>query len=428
MARRQALESRNRRSVNRSLTLNGLSWPRLLSFASGIGMAAFALLTVEHYFAANYPSGIFEGSFCDISAFFNCDSSAYSPISALWGIPIGFFGLILGGMVALGAAFPSESFERTNKTLSLLNILCVVGLLVYSVVYLGSLCLLCGGFYAFSLLNYLLFWRYGRDRDGGLRRRWLSPSAKLLATALVFAAVGGWGVAEYHEARREAQSGGAAARAVEQFYSLEPVPWPSFVSPFWTARSTERFDEAPIRIVEYADLLCPDCRFLHEQLQKLKAEFAGKLNIAFQFFPLEARCNDVVDKDLHPGACELSYVAAYDPDLFLEIHDEIFANFRTAKESAEWRRELSRRHGVEAAVGDSVTQALVHRIIETGREYGRTSAEFAHGIRSTPTMIINNRMIIGTLPYEQLRAIFRALVDEAEDADRRFMESWEETG
>lgn len=414
--------------MRRSLTLNGLSRPRILSFASGIGMAAFSLLTVEHFFAANYPSGIFEGAFCDISAFFNCDSSAYSPISAIWGVPLGFFGLALGGLVSLGAVFPSESFERTNKTLALLNILGVVALLVYSVFFLGSLCLLCSGFYGFSLLSYLLFWRYGLEREGDFRRRWLSPSPKLLATASVIAALGAWGVSELHAAKREAQSGGAAARAVEQFFSLEPVPWPSFVSPRWTVRSSERFEDVPLRVVEYGDLLCSDCRFLAAQLERLEEEFAGKLNIAFQFFPLEARCNDVVDKDLHPGACELSYIAAHDPDRFREIHDEIFANFQAAKSSPEWRRDLSRRYGVQAAVEDSATRALVHRTIETGREYGRTSEEFAHGIRSTPTMIINNRMIIGTLPYEQLRAIFRALVEEAEGTERRFMENWEETG
>ena len=39
-------------------------------------------------------------------------------------------------------------------------------------------------------------------------------------------------------------------------------------------------------------------------------------------------------------------------------------------------------------------------------------------------MILNNRMIIGTLPYEQLQAIFQALVDEQDDGDRRFIESW----
>ena len=41
-------------------------------------------------------------------------------------------------------------------------------------------------------------------------------------------------------------------------------------------------------------------------------------------------------------------------------------------------------------------------------------------------MIVNNRMIIGTLPYAQLRAIFQALVDEHESGDHRFLESWVE--
>ena len=50
------------------------------------------------------------------------------------------------------------------------------------------------------------------------------------------------------------------------------------------------------------------------------------MNIAFQFFPLEAKCNDVVDKDKHPGSCDLSYMAAHDPEKFLSIHDEVFAD------------------------------------------------------------------------------------------------------
>ncbi len=42
-------------------------------------------------------------------------------------------------------------------------------------------------------------------------------------------------------------------------------------------------------------------------------------------------------------------------------------------------------------------------------------------------MILNNRMVIGTFPYEQLRAIFQALIDEHEaGAERRFIEQWVE--
>ena len=41
-------------------------------------------------------------------------------------------------------------------------------------------------------------------------------------------------------------------------------------------------------------------------------------------------------------------------------------------------------------------------------------------------MILNNRLVIGTFPYEHLRAIFQALVDRQEGG-KRFMESWEDS-
>ncbi|UCC73801.1 MAG: thioredoxin domain-containing protein [Gemmatimonadota bacterium] len=387
-------------------------------------MAVFSIMTIDHFYAANFPESIFEGSFCDISAFFNCDASAYASIAAIAGVPIGYFGLFVGTLVALGTVLPSASFERTNKTISLLNAVGVVALFLYAVFFLGSLCLLCTGFYVFSLISFFLFWKFGIDGEKGYTASWFRPSVKLLATFAVLVLFGAYGFTFYTDARRLAQSGGVAARAVKEYYNLSAVEWPSFISPFWAVKSTESFEDAPIRIVEYGDLLCSDCLVLYRQLKELKADFEGKMNIAFQFFPLEASCNDVVEKDLHPGACDVSYMAAYDPDKFLAIHDEIFENFRLARRNEEWRAELARRYEVEAALGDSATIALVDRMIQTGREYEKTHERYSHGIRSTPTMIVNNRMIIGTLPVEQLRAIFQALVDEHESGGRRFMENW----
>ncbi len=397
---------------------------RLLSALAGLGMIVASLITIDHYYLANFPESIYEGTFCDISAFFNCDSSAFSVLADLGGVPLGYFGMALGLLVMLGAIFPSAAFERTNKTLSLLNVVGVVFLLIFSIFYLKSLCLYCVLFYLFGIFSFVLFWRYGIDRDQpGIAFRWLRPSPKLLLTAGLVTLAGAHGFAQYTEARSEAQSGGVAARVVTEFYNLERVDWPSYISPFWTARATEEFEDAPIRIVEYGDLLCSDCLYLYEQLKRLKPEFEGTLNIAFQFFPLEAECNDVVEKDLHPGACDVSLMAIYDEDKFLEIHNEVFENFRQARYSREWQAELARRYGVEAALTDSATMAHLQRMIETGEEYEKTHEEYSHGIRSTPTMIINNRMIIGTLPYEQLRAIFQALVDEAE-GEGRFIENW----
>ncbi|MGB5303436.1 MAG: vitamin K epoxide reductase family protein [Gemmatimonadota bacterium] len=406
-----------------SLTLEGWTWKRVTSLAAGVGMTLASYMTIRHFFAANYPESIWEGSFCDISAFFNCDSSAYSGISAIAGVPIGVFGAIIGGLVVLGALIPSTALERTNKSLALANGIGVVTLALYSVFVLGSLCLLCTGFYVSSLASLFLFWRYGIDSDSsGFPARWLRPSLGVLVVLALFASTQAWAAMRYHEAKRDAQSGGVAARVVKQYFGLPEVEWPSEISIYRTASATDDFHAAPIRIVEYVDPLCSDCKYLYEQMARLKEEFGDHLNIAFQFFPLEAKCNDVVDKDKHPGACEMSYIAVHDPEKFPAIIDEVFANFEAAK-TPEWRAELARRYGVEAAATDSVTIAEVARQIATGAEYERTSDQYEHGIRSTPTMIINNRMVIGTFPYEQLKAIFQALVDEAA-GDTRFMESW----
>ncbi len=403
-----------------SLTVEGAGRRRFWNLLAGAGMIAASVLTIQHFFNANFPESIFRGSFCDLSAFFNCDSSAYSPIAHFHGVPMGYFGLCAGLLVVLGALFPSAAFERTNKFLAFFNALGVVGLFIYSVFFLKSLCLLCCGYYVFSLLSFFLFWRYGPG--------WSFPSVKLLAVFAVVALAGAYGFQLFYEAKKEAQFGGVAMKVVKEYYSLGEVQNPSFISPCWTARASERFEDAPIRVIEYVDFLCPDCLFLYKQLKQLEKEYEGKVNIAFQFFPLEAKCNTVVEKDLHPGACALSLMAAYDPAKFKAIHDEIFENFERAK-SPEWRAELAKKYGVEAALTDPAVKDLVQRIINTGAEYEKTSDKYAHGVRSTPTLIVNNRMIIGTLPYAHLKAIFESLLSEGGRAggEGRFMENWVDT-
>jgi len=330
---------------------------------------------------------------------------------------MGWPGLFLGILVCLGALFPSKAFEKTLKALTLLNALGVIALFVYSVFFLKSLCLLCTGYYLFSLLAVFLFWRYGL-------KGFPFPSFKQIVVFAVLFLAGAYGFHLYYRAEQDAQLGGVAARVVKEYYSLEKAPNPSFISPFMIAQSTDRFEDASIRVIEYADFLCPDCLFMYEQLNRLKTEFAGKINIAFQFFPLEAKCNTVVDKDRHPGACDLSYIAAKDPASFVSIYNEIFSHFEEAKDP-QWRAELARKYGVESALTDPAVKDLVQRIVATGTEYEKTSTQYAHGIRSTPTLIVNNRMIIGTLPYAQLRAIFESLLAESnKTGDRRFLENW----
>lgn len=415
-----------------SLTLPGSGLKRFWSFIAGAGMIAASWMTIRHFFAANFPESIWEGAFCDISAFFNCDSSAFSPIAHFGGVPMGWFGLFVGMLVVLGTIFPSAAFERTNKSIAILNAFGVMGLFLYSIFIQKSLCLLCSGFYVFSLLSFFLFWRYGlRSEKRGLPgffETYVRPSLKIALVSVVGLAVGAFGFREFYFAKKGAQMGGTAATIVKQYNELAVVGDPSFVSPYLIAQATPRWEDAPIRIVEYADYLCPDCLFLHQQLARLKAEFPGKMNIAFQFFPLDGQCNGVVEKNLHPGACDLSLIALRDPGLFPVIHEEIFAAYPESKKP-EWREELMKRHGLEDALTDPAAADMLRRIIATGAEYEKTSDKFSHGIRSTPTMIINGRMVIGTLPDPQMKAILESLLagDAAKPGAGKFIENWVET-
>jgi hypothetical protein len=131
----------------------------------------------------------------------------------------------------------------------------------------------------------------------------------------------------------------------------------------------------------------------------------------------------VVTKDKHPGACDLSYMMAARPDSFRAVHDAILQNMDSAKIEG-WRARFAATHRLEAALADTAIQNRVHALIRTGAEYPPTSPKFAHGIRSTPTLIVNGRMIIGTLPLPHMRAIFQALVFASQAGDAGFIESW----
>lgn len=393
--------------------------------AAGLGMAIVAALTVRHWFSVQFPASLADATSCGAAAsFFSCLDSANAPVAAPLGIPIGVYGLLVGGLLLLAALFPSAEFERFARRVSGLNLVLAAGLSAYSIVVLRSLCPLCFSYTGLSLVHFALVMVMRRQAgDAWAPLRPATAGIRYLVVFGVVTILAGWSVSVHREAKVAATSGSEADRLAARFMALEPVREPSFISPYMAIQSTPRFGDAPVRMVVYGDFLCSDCRFLAEQVHRLEQEFPGRLNVAFQFFPLEAKCNDVVDKDKFPGACDLAYAAAYRPERFRAIHDELFAAGPAAR-SASWQREFIRRHDAEAALTDPATRDVVHRMIATGAEYEKTSEQYAHGIRSTPTTIVNGRMLIGTLPYEHLRAIVQALLAES-GATSRYLENWQ---
>ena len=409
----------------KSLTLRGLNTLSVFHLVTSLLVIISAFLTLRHFFIANFPTSIYEGSFCDISVFFNCDSSAYSFIAQIFGVPLGYFGMAVGMASLMGVIFPSAALERTNKFINFFNVLGIVGLIFISLFIMRSLCLLCAAYYVFSFLNFGLYYKYGIDSEKGFIKQHFQPRVRYLVGIGILTLIGAVNIYAYHQAKIEAQVG-VANKIVQQYFNLPRAKTPSIISPYYTFQAAKNFEDAPIRIVEFADFQCPDCLKLRNDLEYLRKDFGDEMNVVFQFFPLDGKCNKVVEKDLHPQSCALSYIAAHDPSKFRAIHDEIFDNFNKTR-SDEWVRSLAQKYGVEDALTDEGTRNIVHNIINTGKEYEPTSERFKYGIRSTPTMIINERMVIGTLPKAQLRAIFRAILNKqkkGKDEAPEFIEDW----
>jgi protein-disulfide isomerase len=154
-------------------------------------------------------------------------------------------------------------------------------------------------------------------------------------------------------------------------------------------------DEAPVTIVQFAEFQCSYCRTARPVLERIVADYPGKVRVVFKDFPLPG----------HERARMAAVAAkcAHEQDKYFEIADHLYAN----------PGELDEPHlrGFAEAVGvrladwdmcfrDPIWQANVAQDVEDGR---------AAGVSATPTYFVNGRRITGAQRYER----FAALVEEA---------------
>jgi protein-disulfide isomerase len=159
---------------------------------------------------------------------------------------------------------------------------------------------------------------------------------------------------------------------------------------------------APVTIVEYADLQCPTCARLHEFLEnELLPKYGDKVRVIFKEFPLPWH--------------DWSATAAVANECAYQINPSAFPGFRTlifANQSAINTANLRERLlslGEDAGVDRSKLAACIDSEgslsrVEAARQEGKDL-----GINGTPTSFVNGRIVIG-LPPE---ATFDKIVDEA---------------
>lgn len=86
--------------------------------------------------------------------------------------------------------------------------------------------------------------------------------------------------------------------------------------------------DAPIKVVEYSDFMCPYCRNLAGAFSNYMTQSSGGVAIYYKNFPLDQACNPALSRTIHDGACELALgaVCAQRQDKFWPYHDRVFAS------------------------------------------------------------------------------------------------------
>lgn len=375
----------------RSVTLNGLVLTNAIFLGLSIIMILLGAYLTNHYYSVMFPSGIDSGTgLCNISEFWGCDSATKSGMGTILGVPTSIFAIVMGICGIFAAFANNEGFEKTMKTVLAINLAACVILFIYSLVVLGSLCPMCTVYYIVSALAFLVFFMKS-DYGFGFDPKALGVFAAILLIPSI-------GVALNIKGKVDNQSAQASS-FVTQFNALKDYGTPSFESPYKLHMSTEKFEDAPLRITIFSDFQCPFCASVATQFDDIMEEYKDTINVQYMFYPLDIACNKDMKRSLHAYACQAAYLAACDTEKFKEIHDYIFANQKdvNAANLTKWEKKF----GLSGCFENADNQDVVQQTLDTGKFYK---------LRSTPTMVINGKKIEGGIDPVMLRAILDSII------------------
>jgi protein-disulfide isomerase len=162
--------------------------------------------------------------------------------------------------------------------------------------------------------------------------------------------------------------------------------------------------DAPLTIVEYASLTCPHCALFHSQtMPELKKTYieSGKVRFIFRDFPLDS---------LAMAAAMLAHCAG--GERYFGFLDVLFRSQTTWSRSKNPRQELGRLARFANVSPEQFDACLNNRALLKAIQDRARVGEKSHAIRSTPTILVGERKVEGTMPFTELKVIIDAALQK----------------
>lgn len=247
---------------------------RICTFLAFAGMFVSGVLSLGHLMNLTIPCGTGTG----------CDEIARHPSSVWFGVPvavIGFFGyLAIGLLSVLRSQRGTEDgrvFLNLGFALSAVALLIQTALSLYALLFLQKTCDWCLASNAIVLLLFIAHAVLSQQHAKGAS---IAPSKSPLewsyVAGLAIIAFGGVGIVAAQMREGAAKTPiNPEARKVMTPEALIRSDGPFFGNP-----------NAPVTIVEFADLFCPACRTSYPMVRSLVQESNGRFRLVFRHMPL----------------------------------------------------------------------------------------------------------------------------------------------
>lgn len=395
--------------------IGSMSSRRAASVTAALSLAGAGLGLVLSSIHRNLAASTGYTSFCNVRENINCDLVLSSGYAYLFGFPIAYWSVLTYAISAAAATIVliTRRASRRREAAALLLALAVwaaaysVYLAAVSLFVLQTICLLCSALYLINagllVSTWVLFSTTRTEGKSGMRAKeaWQWRTRLVAGGAalgvLVFLASALW-----KGLGRDPQS--LSAEEVAKLY-------PEFHA-WYTALPVAAVDDggrhvkggpAGVLIVEFSDFQCPHCARAYRDLKRVLPRFGSDVRVVFRHFPLDKSCNPAVTSSAHPYACLAAAASecAADQGRFWEYHDVLFDN----------QPALSRDHLLRYAEDIGLDRARFVACLDSDapREAVRRDISAAEklGITSTPTFLLNGRVLRGALESSKFEYAIR---------------------
>lgn len=367
-----------------------LALPLVLLLLTGLGSSVY--LTYLHLEVHAAGGGEVQ-SFCAISEGFNCVTVATSEYSTFLGVPVAVYGMefyLLGLAAVILSGIGLWSVRRWDSLLFVgmaLSLPVCAGLFWVSISCIQSVCIMCLLVYGVNLLAFLLLLVSGWGRLGEMVTagpRELLRVASGARGAMTLLLVGGLLVSQFFwmpgmlhgEARR------IEAGTTQAWHGLP------------TEGQTIGPKDAPVQIEEFTDYQCPYCGKAHEVMMQVLKQFPGKIHLIHRDYPLDMACNPRITTPFHEHACQAAYYArcAAAQDKYWPYEALLFRN----------RERLEHEDLLRYASTVGLDVAALKRCVRSEETFKAVREDLARGVKrnvsGTPTVFVNGEAVVGLRP------------------------------